>query len=178
ITNGDHSMPMPESPPSSSVTIVSRRRFLETSAAIAGALGLAESAAAHAAEPKLDEGKTPGTATHPLDPLTADEIVRGVEIVRQARQVNGTRGLVPGRHAEPSKEAVRSFNPGAAITRHAFVIAIDRAKGQAYEGVVDLVKGTVERFDALPAGIQPSITIDEFTACEEAIKRSPEFLAA
>jgi primary-amine oxidase len=145
---------------------------------IAGAFGLTEPAATQAADPKPVAGKTPETPTHPLDPLTADEIVRAVEIIRQARQVNDAWRIVTVTLAEPSKDVVRSFKPGAAIPRQALLVAIDRGKGQAYEGIVDLVKGTVERFDALPAGIQPPISLDEFTECEEAIKRSPEFLAA
>ena len=80
--------------------------------------------------------------------------------------------------AEPAKAVVRSFKPGMPIGRYAFVILIDRPHGQAYEAVVDLAKAALDRFEALPAGIQPSITLDEFTECEEAIKRSPEFLAA
>jgi primary-amine oxidase len=156
----------------------SRRRFLETSAAIASAFGLAEPAATQAAGPKSVPGTTPETPTHPLDPLTADEIVRAVEIVRQSRQLTDSWRFVTVTLAEPSKSVVRSFKPGGNIPRQAFVIAIDRSKGVAFEGIVNLVNGAVERFDALPPGIQPSITIDEFSECEEAIKRSPEFLAA
>src|SRR5262245_49456847 len=167
-----------DSLPRSTHAAVSRRRFLETSAGIAGAVGLADPAATQAAEPKPVAGKTPESPTHPLDPLTADEIVRAVEIVRQARRVNDAWRFVTVTLAEPSKDVVRSFKPGTAIPRQAFVIGIDRGKGEAYEGIVDLVEGTVERFDALPAGIQPPISLDEFTECEEAIKRSPEFLAA
>ncbi|MGE5195080.1 MAG: primary-amine oxidase [Deltaproteobacteria bacterium] len=171
-------MRTPDSHAQPSHSTFSRRRFLETSAAIAGAFGLAEPAEALAAEPKLAAGKTPTTPAHPLDPLTADEIVRAVEIVRQARQVNDAWRFVTVALAEPAKDVVRSFKPGADIPRQALVIAIDRGKGEAYEGIVDLVKGAIGRFDALPAGIQPSITLDEFAECEEAIKRSPAFLAA
>ena len=62
------------------IRVVSRRRFLETSAALAGALGIAEPSSSPAAEPK-EAPATPATPTHPLDPLTPDEIVRAVEIV-------------------------------------------------------------------------------------------------
>lgn len=168
----------PDHQPEPQFPAFSRRRFLEVSAAIAGAAGMAESAASEAAEPKLVAGKTPTTVTHPLDPLTPDEIVRAVEIVRLAKKVDGNCRFVTVALAEPAKNIVRSHKPGAAFPRQALVVAIDRGKGQPYEGLVDLVKGAVERFDALPTGIQPSITLDEFVECEEAIKRSPEFLAA
>lgn len=171
-------MAAPDPLPTSVQPAFSRRRFLEASAAIAGALGLAEPAASHAAEAKQAAGVTPKTATHPLDPLTPDEIVRAVEIVRKARKIDDTWRFVTVTLAEPAKNVVRNYKAGRAVPRQTFVIAIDRALGLAYEGSVDLVKGALDRFDALPAGIQPSITLDEFTECEEAIKRSPEFLAA
>ena len=160
-----------------SIRVVSRRRFLETSAALAGALGLAEPSSGLADENKQAPA-TPTTATHPLDPLTPDEIVRAVEIVRKSQKLDDAWRFVTVTLAEPAKTVVRNFKAGMPFPRQAFVIAIDRTHGQAYEGIVDLVKGALDRFDALPAGIQPSITLDEFNECEEAIKRSPEFLAA
>ena len=169
-------MSAPDSHFSSVRPALSRRRFLEKSASIAGAFGLAASSAPPAAEQKPATGKT--IPAHPLDPLTADEIVPAVEIVRQERPVDDSWRFVTVTLAEPPKEVVRAHKSGTAIPRRVFVIAIDRRKGQSYEGIVDLVNGTVERFDALPPGIQPSITLDEFADCEEAIKRSPQFLEA
>ena len=55
---------------------------------------------------------------------------------------------------------------------------MDRATGHAYEAIVDLRAGAVRSYEPVPAGLQPSITVDEFAECEAAIKRSPEFLAA
>ncbi len=159
----------------------SRRRFLEASAVLAGALGLPEAATNEAAAQQKPAGGTPPNPPgrpHPLDPLTTEEIVRAVEIVRKTRQVDDTWRFVTITLAEPHKPAMKTFQPGGRISRAAFVIAIDRTKGQAYEGTVDLIKGSLERFDPLAAGLQPAITLDEFAECEEAIKKSPEFLAA
>lgn len=176
-------MSTPEFASASPVPNLSRRRFLETSAALAGALGLTEAVTSEAAQQKSAAGSsaksaTPTTPGHPLDPLTPEEIVRAVEIVRKARNVDDSWRFVTVTLAEPGKDIVRGFKTGTPLPRRAFVIAIDRMKGQAYEGMVDLAKGLLDRFDPLPAGIQPSITLDEFAECEEAIKRSPEFLAA
>ena len=157
---------------------LTRRNFLETSAALAGALGLAGPTSTQAADKKPSGETPPIAAPHPLDPLTADEIVRAVEIVRQAKKIDDTWRIVTVTLAEPAKQVLRGFKPGGQFPRHAFVVAIDRSKGQPYDGIVDLVAGKLDRFDPLPAGLQPSITLDEFAECEEAIKRSPEFLAA
>jgi primary-amine oxidase len=55
---------------------------------------------------------------------------------------------------------------------------MDTAAKRAFEAVVDLRAAVVRRFETVPEGLQPSVTIDEFGECETAIKRSPEFLAA
>lgn len=158
--------------------VLSRRRFLEASAAIAGSLGLKDAASAQAGETKPAEGKAAKAAAHPLDPLTAEEMARAVEIVRKARSIDENWRFVTVTLSEPAKTVMRNHKPGAAFPRKAFVIAIDRSKGQSHEGTVDLVKGALDRWDQLPAGYQPSITLDEFDECEQAIKRSPDFLAA
>lgn len=171
----------PDSTTPPSVSSLSRRRFLEASAVLAGALGLTETGTTEAADPKqVSAPPLPKTLSRPhlLDPLSPDEIVRAVAIVRKARRVDDSWRFVTVTLAEPAKTAVRSFQHGQPVSRRAAVIAIDRTKGQAYEGTVDLIQGTVERFDALAAGLQPAITLDEFAECEEAIKKSPEFLAA
>ena len=171
-------MPVPELGPAISDAIVSRRRFLESSAAIAGALGLCENRRAQGAAFETKGATASKSRSHPLDPLTAEEISRTVEIARRARQIGDGWRFVTVTLDEPAKSVLRNHKPGSELRRRALVIAIDRTTGGAYEGIVDLNQGSLERFDPLLAGLQPSITLDEFAECEEAIKRSPEFLAA
>src|SRR5437016_5614060 len=101
--------------------VLSRRRFLEASAAIAGAMGLNEAASAQAGETKPAEGKAAKAAAHPLDPLTAEEMARAVEIVRMARSVDDQWRFVTVTLSEPAKSVVRNHKPGAAFPRKAFV---------------------------------------------------------
>lgn len=170
-------MPSPNDDPASS-ELVNRRRFLEASAMIAGGAGVIASAVV-AAEPKADKSSTvPVLApTHPLDPLTPDEIARAVDIARNAKQVSDQWRFVTVTLAEPARsEGVIAQSEGAG-TRRAFLILIDRPHATSFEAIVNLTDGSVERFDQLPVGIQPPITLDEFDECEQAIKKSPEFLA-
>lgn len=115
------------------------------------------------------------TTLHPLEPLTAAEVTRAVAIVRDVKQLAPTYRFVMVSLREPSRETLAK--PGA-VAREAFLILLDNASGRGYEAVVDLTRGTVMSFEALPAGVQPPIMLDEFVECEEAVKRSPEFLAA
>ena len=171
-------LPAPESPPDHLDLILSRRRFLESSAVIAGAWGFSAAQQGLAEESHPAAAPTVRPPSHPLDQLNAEEIARAVQIVRKARGIDDNWRFVTVTLWEPTKEVIRNHKPGAMIHRQAFVIVIDRGQGQAYESVVDLTSGSLARFDALPAGIQPPITLDEFVECEAAIKRSPEFLAA
>ena len=113
---------------------------------------------------------------HPLEPLTIAEIVQAVNVVRKDRQ-QGFRFVTVALN-EPSKDVVRDHQPGKAVAREAFLILLDNATGRGYEAVVDLTAGKIATFTALPEGTQPSIMLDEFVECEEAVKRSPEFRAA
>lgn len=159
--------------------VLSRRTFLGTSAVIAGVVNLTEQAAVTAEEPKPKETAVPAVRVpnHPLEPLTPSEITRAVEIVRQARRIDNTWRFVTVTLAEPPKNATPAV-PSKVIPRRAFVIVIDRQKGQSFEAYVDLVQGKLDSFEQFAPGIQPSITNDEFVECEAAIKKSPEFLVA
>ena len=64
-------------------------------------------------------------ATHPLDPLTAEEISSAVEILRKERDLGEKvrfAGIVVN---EPPKEQVLSFNPGDYFGREALVVLVD-----------------------------------------------------
>lgn len=170
-------MPSPSDYPASSEQ-VNRRRFLEASAIIAGGVGMISSAAV-AAAPNADEASTVPvrTPTHSLDPLTPDEISRAVELIRKSKQVGDQWRFVTVTLAEPARSdgvTTQSDGPG---NRRAFLILIDRSRATSFEAIVNLTDGSLERFDQLPVDIQPPITLDEFDECEQAIKKSPEFLA-
>jgi primary-amine oxidase len=114
-------------------------------------------------------------ARHPLEPLTAEEIAAAVSVIHSERGLPATYRFVTVTLREPPKEAVLA---GAPTPREAFLILLDNATGRGYEAVVDLDQSRVASMHELPAGVQPPIMLDEFVECEEAVKRSPEFLAA
>ena len=78
---------------------------------------------------------------------------------------------------EPAKQSVLSFKPGDMVVREAFVILLDNISGQCAEAVVSLTRSAIDSWRPLE-GVQPAIMLDEFVECEEAVKRSPEFLEA
>ena len=156
---------------------LSRRGFLGRSSLGAGVLGAARllQQAAEAAGP---ESGRPEPTRHPLDPLTADEIAEAARIVRAARAIGASYRFVTIALAEPPKPALRGYEAGQSTPREAAVLLMDRDTGHSFEAIVDLRAAAIRSYEPVPAGLQPPIMLDEFVECEEAVKRSPAFLAA
>ncbi|EDX86269.1 Copper amine oxidase, enzyme domain protein [Synechococcus sp. PCC 7335] len=115
--------------------------------------------------------------SHPLEPLTPDEIEAAVAIVREQKSLNESVRFASVALQEPSKETVLSFQPGDSIERRAFIVLLNNATGRTYEAVVSLNEAEVVSWEHIP-GVQPPIMLDEFVECEAAVKASPEFQAA
>ncbi len=114
------------------------------------------------------------STVHPLDPLSADEIVRAWELIR-AKQAPGprTRVISVALH-EPPKNVVLRHQPGGPVEREAFVVLLDNATRTTYESVVSLTRELVLAWTAVP-GVQPSIVFDEFFECEAAVRADPRW---
>lgn len=115
------------------------------------------------------------SSIHPLEPLSAEEIVAAVAIARQEKQLPASVRFVMVTLHEPAKDVVLGQK---LAPRLAFLILLDNATGKGYEAIVDIGARKVCSYEPLPEGVQPPIMLDEFLECEEAVKRSPEFLAA
>ncbi len=115
---------------------------------------------------------------HPLDPLEPDEIRLAVDIVRREKKLADSVRFVTVTLNEPAKAAVLHPEASGLIPREVFMVLLDNGTGRGYEAVVNFARQSVTRFDALPPGVQPSITLDEFVECEEAARKSPPFLEA
>ena len=114
--------------------------------------------------------------THPLDPLTGEEIVTAVGVVRGTgdleRPVFSLVVLV-----DPPKDVVVGFEPGDAIARRARVVVTDRATRRTHEGIVDLGTGVLESWRALD-GVLPPIVDEDFERAAEAALADPRFVEA
>jgi len=115
--------------------------------------------------------------THPLEPLTADEVKLAVTILRDSGKVMPTTRFVSVHLKEPAKEVVHRFRPGAPITREAFALLFDNGKNACYEVTLSLAERKITSWKHVP-GVQPTMTSDEQVECEQAVLGSPEFKAA
>src|SRR5579863_1740923 len=120
--------------------------------------------------------------THPLEPLTPEEIAAAVAIVRSGPASSEHMRFVmvklhePGPQVSLIREAGEMSNE---VPREAFLLLLDKTRGagKTYEAIVDLSAGELRSWQHIERA-QPSLMFEEFFACEEAIKADAGFQAA
>ncbi|WP_163877125.1 primary-amine oxidase [Rhizobium laguerreae] len=120
--------------------------------------------------------------THPLDPLSLDEIASAVAILNDTQPLAATFRFPIIRLEEPTKADLAAYRLSDGLPRLAFILAIDISNGETFEGVVNLTAGTVSSYirlplDELPYG-QPPIMLCEFETVEGTVKSDPRWIAA
>ena len=114
---------------------------------------------------------------HPLDPLTAEEVVETSSILRAQRQLGTRVRFETIVLEEPAKDVALSHRAGDPIERNAFLVILDNDDGATYEAIVSLNEKKVTSWKHIP-GVQPRVMFDEFAECEAVVKANPEFQAA
>jgi primary-amine oxidase len=117
------------------------------------------------------------TNSHPLDPLSADEIRQAAAIVRRDRTIGDTWRFASIELKEPAKADLPALEAGTRSGRAALVVCWDRAGGQAYRATVSLTGDEVTSWEHLP-GQQPNMTVDEWHECDEMLRACPELAEA
>jgi primary-amine oxidase len=116
--------------------------------------------------------------THPLEPLTAEEIDAAAAVLRAERGLGDSARFVFVTLHEPPKSAVLAWTPdAAALPREAHVVLYDRAARRTYEAVVSLTDRTVLTWTPVE-GVQPPIMAEEFTSCEAIVQADPRWQEA
>ena len=99
-------------------------------------------------------------ATHPLDPLSQEEIATTVEVLKTAGKVTDASRYLSMALREPPKEEVLKFKAGAPFSRQAAVVVHEHATKQSFEAVVDLNVKKLLTWKEL-RGVQPAFPDDE-----------------
>jgi primary-amine oxidase len=119
-----------------------------------------------------------GWVTHPLDPLSADEIRTVAGILRREHGIDVGWRFASIEMLEPSKVELAAYeDDGSVPARRATVVCFERAANATYKSVVSLSADRAESFDHVP-GVQPNFTVDEFVECDRMLRQHPDFLAA
>ena len=122
--------------------------------------------------------KIPAAPRHPLDPLSAAELEEAVRILAREKYLADDVRIASINLIEPAKTSIETHQAGRPFERKAVAVLLNRGKRASYEAVLDMVTKSVISVTQFPSGVQPSIMLDEFGECEQAVRRSPLFLAA
>src|SRR5205807_3481197 len=117
------------------------------------------------------------TITHPLEPLTAQEVQLAITLLKDAGKVTPTTRFVSVSLKEPDKAFVHKFAGKETFKREAFAVLFDNRANSCYETALSLSDRKVLSWKHIP-GVQPTMTMDEQIECEQAVLASPEFKAA
>lgn len=116
---------------------------------------------------------------HPLDPLTSIEISQSSRLIRKFHP--NENGWIFNSVAllEPPKKKLLPFlldngKYAGGIPRRSFTILIEKGTGTVYEAVVNLMDETVERFESVTAGHQPTLTPEDCFESERIVKADLE----
>ena len=117
------------------------------------------------------------TTTHPLEPLSAEEIAAAAAILRDEHGLDERARFVFVMLHEPPKEALHAWTPEASVPREAEVIVRERGRMGVLEAIVSLTDGKVVRSERRE-GVQAPISEEEFMAAEEIVLQDPRWQAA
>ena len=114
------------------------------------------------------------TTTHPLEPLSVDEIASVAALLRQHDGFAPSVRFVSIALHEPAKGDVLA---GRVRDRQAFVVLYDRATSQTVESVASLGERKVMSWTPI-SGVQPSLMFEEFFAAEDITRMDPRWQEA
>ena len=112
--------------------------------------------------------------SHPLDPLTAEEIATTSRILKSQCNLGPRVRFETIVLKEPDKEEALNFQQGHPISRRAFLVVLDNDDGATYEATVSLDEGRVTDWRRIE-GVQPRIMFEEFFECETVVKANPDY---
>jgi primary-amine oxidase len=115
---------------------------------------------------------------HPLEPLHAEEIAQCVALLKTLEQFNPSTRVISIILEEPTKEQVFAQSPRDCPDRKAQAVCFDNASNRAFTVKLNLSSSKCTSVIEASPGAQPTMSIDEQVECEEAVLRSPEFVAA
>ena len=116
-------------------------------------------------------------ATHPLDPLDADELATIATVLKASGRFSDRTNYAWAELREPAKQVVQAFTPGAPFARLAALDAIDYAKGKAFAVVVDVKARAIVSMTDL-AGRQPGLTDHDTDLAQDVLDADPRIKAA
>jgi primary-amine oxidase len=115
--------------------------------------------------------------THPLDPLSREEITATVEVLKSSGKTTDASRYATIMLREPQKSEVLAFKPGSPFRREALAVVYERATNKTFEAVVDLSKKALVSWKEV-TGVQPQFLIEDFLLVQQIVENDPQWQAA
>lgn len=116
-------------------------------------------------------------STHPLDPLTAQEIVQAAEIISRDSGLNTSAWFETITLEEPRSPVRNSDALQTKEPRRAYVCCYETSSNRTLNGIVNLDEDRIESWQHVE-GAQARIVPEEFTAGDALVKQDPRFIEA
>jgi primary-amine oxidase len=113
--------------------------------------------------------------SHPLEPLSAQEVRTAVELLKSASGFTPTMRIISISLREPGKAAVYAWANIPVAEREADAVLFDNAKNTAAQVRLNLTVRSLVTWKCATTGLQPTLSIDEQVECEQAVIHSPAF---
>jgi primary-amine oxidase len=120
----------------------------------------------------------PISTSHPLEPLTAEEVQQAVEILREMVDWTPQTRIISISLEEPPKLFAHAWPNKTGWCRKATVVLMNNQKNMASSVTLDLESKSVILIEPAPIGAQPTLSVDEQIECEQAVLASEAFRAA
>ena len=114
---------------------------------------------------------------HPLEVLTAEEIVAAAELLRASGRISGAALFAYIVLHEPAKEELARWKPGDPIDREVRVLIVPGAELGMIEAVVSVTHGEVRQWTPVE-GMRPALLVTETLSAIATARAHPEYLAA
>lgn len=116
-------------------------------------------------------------ARHPLDPLTAAEIATAMSVLQRSGSLPDQARIISITLLEPTRSQLRTLEIDSSPTRRASVTLVDPVAHLPAEAIVDIDGARLVAYQTRPGQHAP-ITLAEYAACEQALRRDPRFRSA
>lgn len=112
--------------------------------------------------------QSPGIS-HPLDPLTENEIKMAVTVVKKDKSLTEFARFPNISLQEPDKQTVLNFKKGDAIPRQAFLVILEPRLNKTYEAIVDTKASKIISWQEVSTG-QPPLLDEEYEILDQVAK--------
>lgn len=107
--------------------------------------------------------------SHPLDPLTENEIKMAVTVVKKDKSLTEFARFPNISLQEPDKQTVLNFKKGDAIVRQAFLVILEPRLNKTYEAIVDTKASKILSWQEVSTG-QPPLLDEEYEILDQLAK--------